>query len=249
MVDNTVHQPVWCIQTPDDVYDAEETAQGKLHYNRVMNDGEYSRERIEKFRRMGLTPLFPRTMRFDTFVNLPWLSMVAYHRFDLYSHADTFVSPKLFALLDQPPGSLQGLPTRTDWKHGEPPGWSYVWLSYIPTVPAMDLERSKVEVLWKTQNGQPVQRIGNREGPLVLRQDLVPPCGLFLAAEEPSTLLVTDTVAAAVLQAGCTGIEFVEVETAYSRYGALRRRGLNGVELRPSGVESRQKNRIPVPDA
>lgn len=111
------------------------------------------------------------------------------------------------------------------------------------------MERSGAEVEYKQQDGRSVPRIVGHGDRLVLRDDLVMPCGLALAAEDPHIILATDAVALAVLQARCTGIEFVEVETAYGMYGPLRRRGLDGVELHPVGVHSRRENRQPVPDA
>lgn len=200
-------------------------------------------------RQAGLMPLFPPGMRFDAFVNTPRLAMVDHYRPDFFVHFREFVSPKLFALLDQPAGSLQALPTDTEWKGENPPDWSYLWLSYVPTVPAIDLERSGAEVEYKQQGGKSVPRIVDHGERLVLCDDLVMPCGLARAAEDTQTILATDAVALAVLQAGCTGIEFVEVETAYGMYGPLRRRGLDGVELHPVGVHSRRENREPVPNA
>jgi len=117
-------------------------------------------------------------------------------------------------------------------------------------VPALDLERSEVKVEDDVESGQPVRRVAMHPlGRLALRGDLTPPCGFFRAAEDPGLLLATDAVAEAALRAGCSGIEFVEVETVYTQYGALRRRSLDGVELHPINVERRRQNREPVPDA
>jgi len=249
VIDQSAHQAIWRVKAPIEAYDAEKELLENCIYIGFENEDAHTRERMQKLRQAGFTPLFPPGMRFDAFVKAPRLAMVDHYRPDFFVHHRNFVSPKLFALLDQPAGSLQALPTDTEWKGENPPDWSYLWLSYVPTVPAIDLERSGAEVEYKQQEGRSVPRIVGHGERLVLRDDLVMPCGLALAVEGPSTIFATDAVALAVLQAGCTGIEFVEVETAYDRYGPLRRRGLEGVELHPGGVRRRRENRQPVPDA
>ena len=217
-----------------------------------VNSREFFLERWDKFEQAGFTRPFPEGMRFDDFVEIPWLSIDPRYHPDFFGDGVDFVSPKLAALLDQPAGSLQILPTRTEWRtdFGVPPDWSYLWLSNLPVVPAIDLDRSEVVVEDVMQDGQPMRTIEmHAEGRLVLRDDFVPPCGLFRPAEDRFLLLATDAVAEAVLKAGCFGVEFVEVETIYARSGALRRRGLNGVELHPDGVQWRRDNYEPVPDA
>lgn len=219
-----------------------------LSTHSFVNDVEFSEERIAKLQQAGFTRPFPDGMRFGAFKNYPWLSVDARYHPDYFSDGVPFVSPKLLPLLDQPAGSLQALHTWTEWRLGEGPGWSYLWLSHIPLVPALDLGRSEVKVVDDTESGEPVRRVAMHPlGRLALRDDLAPPCGFFRAAEDPSMLLATDAVAEAALRAGCSGIEFVEVETVHTQYGALRRRGLHGPELHPVNVERRRENREPVP--
>jgi len=242
---------VWCVRPNDEAYLVSEAiADDGLFTHSFVNSIEFSREKAGKFERAGFIRPFPDGMRFDPFENYPWLSIDARYHPDFFSDGVPFVSPKLLPLLDQPAGSLQALHTWTEWRLGEGPDWSYLWLSYIPLVPVLDLDRSEVEVQDDVESGQPVRRLAVHPfGRLVLRDGLAPPCGLFRAAEYPSMLLATDAVAEAVLRAGCFGIDFREVETVYTRYGALRRRGLHGVELHPHGVYARRENRQPVPDA
>lgn len=242
---------VWCVRPNDEAYLVSEAiADDGLFTHSFVNSIEFSREKAGKFERAGFIRPFPDGMRFDPFENYPWLSIDARYHPDFFSDGVPFVSPKLLPLLDQPVGSLQALPTCTEWRMGEGPDWFYRWLSYVPLVPALDLERSEVKVEDDMESGQPVRRVVLHPlGRLALRDDFAPPCGFFRAAEDPSMLLATDAVAEAALRAGCFGIEFVEVETVHTRYGALRRRGLHGVELHPLNVERRRENREPVPDA
>ena len=190
-----------------------------LFTHSFVNSLEFNHEWSDKLEQAGFTRPFPYGMRFDDFVDPPWLSIDPRFNPDFFSDEVIFVSTKLLPLLDQPADSLQALPTRTDWETdiGEPPEWSYLWLSYVPVAPAIDLDRSEVEIEEYVESGRALRRIAMfSRGRLVLRDDLAPPCGLFRAAEDPSILLVTDAVAEAVLRAGCFGIEFVEVETVYT---------------------------------
>jgi len=250
-MDQSAHQAIWCVQAPMEAYLAEKEIMENGPYIGMHNSQKHSIEWMQKLRQAGFTPPFPGGgMRFNAFVNTPNLVMADYYRPDFYIKYLDFTSPKLFALLDQPVGSLQALPTDTEWKGGDPPDWSYLWLSYVPLVPAIDMDRSEVEIEERMQHGALVRQVASHPlGRLVLRDDLVPPCGFFKAAEYSHMLLATDAVAEAVLRAGCLGIEFVEVETVRTVYGPLRRRGLHGVELHPVGVEYRRENRQPVPDA
>jgi hypothetical protein len=82
------------------------------------------------------------------------------------------------------------------------------------------------------REGKPIVQLNHPEI-LQCRNLLIAPCGVFRAAEETGSVIVTDAVAEAVVQAGCTGIELNEVHSAYSLKGPLRRRGINGAEPDP----------------
>lgn len=180
----------------------------------------------------GVSRPYLEDARYDRFDPAPrYVTPASFHP-DYVDWSLLLASPKLFGLLDQPRGSIQGWPTDTAWLGDGPPDWAYLWLCYVPTVPAVDLDRSDVSVEHLDKDGAKVPRIG-RKGALVLRGDLRPPCGLFKAAEGGSLLLATDAVAGAVVRAGCGGIEFLDPATAFARDAVVLRRGPDGPEVRP----------------
>ena len=81
----------------------------------------------------------------------------------------------------------------------------------------MDLERSDCKKAERISHktGEPYVAI-SKITRLVLRDDLAPQHDLFRVSEDPTTELATDALAERVQQAGCTGVVFLEPETAFS---------------------------------
>lgn len=97
--------------------------------------------------------------------------------------------------------------------------------------PAMDLEQSDCNQEWGTSHktGKAYLSVTNVKR-LVLRSDIEPMHDLFGIAEHPTTVLATDALAERVQRAGCTGVVFLEPETAYAYESEKRRyRTLDGV--------------------
>ena len=199
----------------------------------VTNSDDVWSGRYRAWNAQGILRPYLEDIRYDRFEPAPrYVSLTSFQP-DYVADRFRIVSPKLFEALDQPKGSIQGWPVDTVWLGDDPPGWSYLWLCYIPSIPAVDLERSDVAVEEWDKDGVKVPQITSK-GALVLRADLQAPCGLFKAAEGGSIMLATDAVAEAVVRAGCVGIEFLDPETAFANGGPVLRRGLHGPEPRPS---------------
>ena len=197
----------------------------------VTNYNEVWEGRYRVWDERGVTPPYLDDVRYERFEPAPrHVSPSSFHP-DYVANKLKMASPQLFGLLDQPRGSLQGWPTDTVWFGEDPPDWSYLWLCFVPRVPAVDLDRSDVTVEHLDKDGTKVPRISQR-GALRLLDDLDPPCGLFRAAEDGSILIATDAVAEAVVRAGCTGIEFLDPATAFVIGGDKMCRGSDGPEPR-----------------
>lgn len=197
----------------------------------LTNDAEIQAERYRQWDERGETPPYLEDLRYEYFNVPPRYVSPSTFVPDYVTRGRTLVSPKLFGLLDQPRGSLQGWPTDTVWLGDNPPDWEYLWLCYVPSVPAIDPERSDVTVDFWEKDGVKVPRIGQRRA-LRLLHGLSSPFGVFRAAEGGSVLLASDAVAQAVVRAGCTGIEFLDPATAFVMDGVRICRGRDGPEPR-----------------
>lgn len=215
----------------------------------VVNEGAVWDERRAQWKERGTGNTSIGGFRYGHFATTPrYVAPSSFAPDWVEDNGLRLVSPRLLALLDQPRGSLQALPTETEWLGPDAPGFSYLWLAYVPFAPALDLDRCEGKLEWIMRGGEQVQVLGLfGGGRLRLRADFTPPCGLFLAAEGTRLLMATDAVAEAVLRAGCTGIEFRHPEAAVSS-GTWFRRGLDGVKLHPRDVAFLEAQANPAPD-
>lgn len=232
-----VHAPrVWVVQVTDETFNAERILTNDGQTIGITNEDDVHLAHVRERQRQGDTPPYLDDVRLEGFSAPPCYVSPASFAPDYVARLRTLVSPKLFKLLDQPSGSLQAIPTDTVWQGENPPDWSYLWLCYVPRVPAVDVELSDVELVPVEKGGERLQQIRFKDA-LRLWDDLDPPCGVFQAAEGGYILLATDAVAEAVVRAGCTGIEFVDAETAFDAEGPTTRRGSDGPEPYPELVD------------
>jgi len=237
--------PAWVVEDAWEARNAWQALPEASSLGIVNGDAVQDEQRRRWQERHGTGDTFYGTFRYDSFAAVPHVVAPVSLALDwIWYDGLTLVSPRLFALLDQPTGSLQALPTRTEWAGPDAPAWSYLWLSHVPRVPALDLDRCAGDVEWITRDGGQMRVLrpggGGQRLRLRFRSSFIPPCGLFWPAEAITELMASDTLAEAVQRAGCTGLEFLHPEAPSPGEDDCLRRTLDGVKPHPRGVARRE---------
>lgn len=123
----------------------------------------------------------------------------------------SFCSRRLRDVLALPQDVVQFLPVEVIAGNEEGRAQDYREMHVLAQQPAIDLERSGcvMEEITHTVTGEAIPLIDSMKR-LVLLKGLQPGSDLFRVGEATSLTLVTDALAARVLQSGCTGMEFRE---------------------------------------
>ncbi len=116
----------------------------------------------------------------------------------------------------------------------------YRWMRVLVRQEALDLARCDCQVD-SNLTGLPVTacaRSSTNINLLALREDLVPRTDIFRLDESASFILVTDAVAARVLRAGCTGMEFSDPANRHGGKRIDRYRTVDGIAERRIGFRT-----------
>jgi hypothetical protein len=153
-----------------------------------------------------------------------------------YHDGYTIVSRRMKEAMAQEEEVVQFVPVALVRGGPQAQAQDYHIMRILARQPAMDLERSEcdIEELTNRKNGQKFKR-PRFVTRFVLLDDLCPRSEIFLVDELPSRVLVTDSVAHSVLQAGCTGVEFRDPANKQSGMRIDRYRTLEGVAERKVG--------------
>lgn len=147
-----------------------------------------------------------------------------------------FASRRLRDVLAQPADVIQFLPFDLVRASAAARAQDYRWMRVLPRQPAMDIARSDCEVADYIDGitGEPGKFL-RRIDRFVLLDGLVPRTEIFRLDESPAYILATDALAARVLQAGCTGMEFSDPANQRGGMRVDRIRTAHGIAERRIG--------------
>jgi hypothetical protein len=145
-------------------------------------------------------------------------------------------SRKLREVLDQPGDVVQFSPVEIVSGNAAAYAQDYRLMRVLARQPVMDVERSECESEWFTSpfTGETVM-LTQFVKYLSLLPGLVPASEIFCVAESRGHILVTDALAARVLESGCTGIEFQNADDRLSGTRIEHLRTVNGIAERRVG--------------
>ncbi len=125
----------------------------------------------------------------------------------------SFCSERLRDALAQPPDVIDYSPIDFRCTGAKAIAQNYQRMRVIAVQPGMDLQRSRYDV--DPEDNVPPQEdlVIRRIEKLVLQEGFQPKTEIFYLAEPPLCLLAQDSLAARVLQANCTGLEFQHLDT------------------------------------